>query len=58
MTQANMLVPGLVASGTGSLLPSSPHSKPTFGQLCCRGGVFPTAAVNTGFKDFAGPLET
>ena len=44
MTQVSMLAPG-----TDSPLPSSPHNRNAFGRSLDRGDVFTTAAINTGF---------
>lgn len=52
MTQVSMLAPG-----TDSRLPSSPHSRNAFGRLLDRGDVFTTTAVNIGFTA-AEPLPT
>lgn len=44
MTQVSMLAPG-----TDSPLPSSPHSRNAFWRILDRGDLFTTTAVNTGF---------
>lgn len=44
MTQVSVLAPG-----TDSPLPSSPHSRTAFGRMLDRGNAFATAAVDAGF---------